>query len=170
MKAAWIAVAVAVLSFGQTTAKKESAPTTKKATVPAAKSDTWQRSKECASQAEKFVAGQQSTGILHYESYNNHYSPKYGKCFVLMLYSTTKDEIGESPAWSIRVPKLQNVLYDAFERSSPLATYSVSPLTCYTDGKPSDCSEIVKSIWCAIDENAVECAKADSFISGNMKN
>src|ERR1700734_3168782 len=73
---------VAVLSFAQTPTKK---------TSPAQpKSDTWERSKECAAQAEKAVAERNSRSVAFgghgADSWSNHYSPKYNRCFVKVDY------------------------------------------------------------------------------------
>jgi hypothetical protein len=117
MKTASIIFAAA-LSFGQTTAKKESAPATKNAAILdrlAAKSDSWQKSKECAAQAEKVVAGWLSPAT----EWQNHYSPKYDRCFVsLSFFSVSKDD-------KVFPTMYSTVLVDAFERSRIASTCSV---------------------------------------------
>jgi hypothetical protein len=192
MKAAWVIAATAVLSFGQTAAKK--------ATAPLAKPDTWQRSKECAAQAEKMVAEwPQRRGTTPAEWYN-HYSPKYDKCFVTLYFSQlSKDE-------KVFPSIFSEDLFDAFERSGSLAS------TCTLLRGDSDCAEqiaktmrdaeldgtskalngksfgeasaaeqeaarkvvgdgpAVTATRCNIDSQPVACAKAASFISEHMKN
>ena len=94
MKAAWIILAAAVLSFGQTTDKKTVAPSTKKTGSPAANLlDTWQRTKECAAQAEKIAAGWPQRIGATPDDWHNHYSPKYDRCFVTLYFTQlSKDE------------------------------------------------------------------------------
>jgi hypothetical protein len=58
-------LAAAVLSFGQTPAKKETAPAAEK-TVAAVKPDTWQRSRECSAQADK-IRGRKDGLLVDYE-------------------------------------------------------------------------------------------------------
>jgi hypothetical protein len=199
MKVAWAIVAVAVLSWGQTTDRNATAPSTTKAAAPAARPDTWQRSKECAAQAEKIVAEwPQRTGTTPAD-WHNHYSPKYDNCFVTIYFSQlAKDEKTFPSIFS-------TVLFDAFERSAPIAS------ACTLLRGNSDCAEQIAKImrdglsegaskalngksfgeataaeqeavrkvvgdvgagatWCSIDGQPVVCAKAASFILEHMKN
>jgi len=129
MKAAWIIVAAAALSFGQTTAKKETAPATKKSTVSAAKPDTWQKSKECAAQAEKLVAEWERDGLAKgfpKVIWTNHYSPKYNRCFIEAFFDP-----------STRVSSL----IDAFERST-LASCDFANEYCTIDIEKVDCVKV----------------------------
>jgi|SRR5579862_4061932 len=128
MRAAWTIIVAAVLSFGQTTAKKETPPTTKNAIAPAAKPDTWQRSKECAVQAEKVVADWPKRTGGTPADWHNHYSPKYEKCFVTLDFSQfSKDEKSFPSIFS-------TALIDAFERA-PIAN------TCTLLRGNSDCAQ-----------------------------
>jgi hypothetical protein len=112
---------------GQTTVKKD-AP-------PARKSDTWERSKECAAQAEKVMADRKTPILTTWE---NHYSPKYNRCFlaILQIFSTLE---GAGKDFD----KYQWELLDAFERSSVAATAwdgpTPGPIACRTEGTPVDC-------------------------------
>jgi hypothetical protein len=135
----------AVLSFGQTTTKKD--------TSQAATADAWQKSKECASQAEKTMADfdrrSVAAGGAGFVDWKNHYSPKYNRCFITADYvSPAKDGGGKY------VPFFSTELIDAFERSILANSASGGP----TDG------------FCDIDHEPVDCAKAASFISEHMKN
>jgi hypothetical protein len=133
MKAGWIILVASILALGQTATKKETTPTNKKGDAPG-KTDTWQRSKECAAQAEKIVAEwPRRTGATP-EDWHNHYSPKYDKCFVTLYFSElSKDE-------KIYPSYFSTALFDAFERSAPIAS------TCTLLRGNSDCAEqIVKT-------------------------
>lgn len=198
MKGVWIIVVAVARSFGQTTDKKATFSNTKKATALGGKPDTWLRGKECAAQAEKVAAGwPQRTGATPVD-WHNHYSPKYGKCFVTLYFSQlSKDE-------KIYPSKFSTTLFDAFERSAPIAS------TCTLVRGHSDCAEqimktmrdvqleatskalngkpfveasdseqeVVRKVVgesrpdsvCSIDGQPVDCAKADNFISEHMKN
>jgi hypothetical protein len=54
--------------------------------------DSWQRMKQCAEQAEtmaksvKFVEGERS-GNLQTLTWENHYSPKYDRCYIKISYA-----------------------------------------------------------------------------------
>ena len=141
MNAPMILAAVAVLSIGQTVTPKKNIP------APA-KSDTWQRSKECASQAEKIMTelGRRGDGPTHWE---NHYSPKYDRCFVSANYMLHVKDGGGKDA-----PMFSTQLIDAFERSVLANSAAFGP----TDG------------LCDIDDKPTTCAKAATFISEHMKN
>ena len=110
MKTAWIVLpAFAILSFAQTPAKNN---------PPArAKPDTWERSKECAAQAEKMVTAWSQRAGSSPTDWNNHYSPKYDKCFVsISSVQVSTDEKS--------FPTLHSThMFNAFERSPSLAAY-----------------------------------------------
>jgi len=115
----------ALPSFGQETAEKPVATH--------AKRGTWERTKECAAQAEKMMTEwTQRTGSPA-NDWNNHYSPKYGKCFVkIYLIQVSKDE-------KVFPTVFQTLLFDAFERSPAIAS------SCKVTGN-SDCAEqIIKT-------------------------
>jgi hypothetical protein len=142
MKTAWIIFAAAVLSFGQTTAKKEPAQAPKKTAAPAAP-DTWERSKECAAQAEKLVAEWDRDGLAKgfpKTIWVNHYSPKYNKCFI---------ETFNPPAGAPSGRK--DSLFDAFERSE-VASWDEG-YDCFID-----------------DEKIADCTKVRDFIREHMRN
>jgi hypothetical protein len=158
-------IAVATLLFGQ--APKKAAP----GRLPE-KPDTWQRSKECATQAEKMMADRDARlvagGGLRAESWTNHYSPKYARCFVSAHYANET---------SAR-------LIDAFERVEVAATISELPkpqkITCQTPEELADCEglreavrEAERALWgtlCNIDGKPADCAKAKEFIEDHMRN
>jgi hypothetical protein len=135
MKTACVILAAAVvLAFGQTT--------TKKATAADTKPNTWQRSKECAAQTEKVMRDKPG-------AWENHYSPKYDRCFISVIDGRTGS-----------LHKLaRKRLMDAFERII-LATMILGGGSSVDDPD-----------WtCQIDSELVDCLKADRFISDHMKN
>jgi len=130
MKPACVILAAAVLSFGQTTDKKATPPAK---AAPSAKPDTWERSKECAAQAEKTVAGWSQRAGSPPTDWNNHYSPKYDKCFVsISSVQISKDEKSFPTMYT-------TALFNAFERSPALANY------CTILGH-DDCVEYLKKL------------------------
>ncbi len=155
MKAGIILVAAAVLSFGQMTAKKATTPPPAKKTAPQVPMpDTWQRSKECATQAAKVMAeanrrdiATTGEGTLHWE---NHYSPKYNRCFIKATYVLAHAKEGGGKDR----PMFTTQLIDAFERVLLAESAGVGP----TSG------------FCSIDGKTADCDKAASFISERMKN
>lgn len=86
---ALIILAFAVLSFGQTTDRKAPEPTARRPPHGPPKPDTWQKSKECAAQTEKVVAG----WFKHPDDWQNHYSPKYDKCFVSLCFLSVSSDV-----------------------------------------------------------------------------
>jgi hypothetical protein len=134
--------AMTIISYAQ-------APQDKRLAEP----DNWQRSKECAAQAEKVMTASDRenvskgfSGALHWE---NHYSLKYGKCFVSALYM----ESGKRPSGE-KFSFYSTILTDAFERHS-LAMSA-------TSGAPAG--------LCTIGEATVACKEAAGFIADHMKN
>ena len=82
-------------------------------------------------------------------SWENHYSPKYGKCFVSATFAFTGEGAGKT------IPLFSNALIDAFERSF----LALSAHGGNTEGA------------CYIgEEKPADCAKAEAFISEHMKN
>jgi hypothetical protein len=118
-------LALALFVWGQTTVKK--------APPPRAKQDTWQKGVECASQAEKMMAEwPERTGSAPAD-WKNRYSPKYDKCFVsISLFQASKDE-------KIFPTLFSTVLFNAFERSSPIAS------SCTALGHPDCVQQIVST-------------------------
>jgi hypothetical protein len=136
-------VVVAVLSHAQT------APT-KKPPAPPEKPDIWQKSKECAAQAEKVMVDRQRTPPT-ITTWENHYSPKYNRCFlaILEIYSLLN---GAGKDFG----KYQWQLLDAFERSDIAATE--------WDGPPPSPGA------CRVEGEYVDCEIARKFIREHLKN
>ena len=185
----WAILAVASLLSAQTPAKK-----------PSAKPDTWERSKECAAQAEKVVADWSKRTGSAPEDWQNHYSPKYGKCFVLIGSVQPSADRNSFPT------VYSEALFDAFEHSRAIAhdcevsghddcvDYLNSRMRAaqlesiseklygkaFADTNTSE-KEKVRDIAskvdlmpssnrCGIDLKDAECSKAKAFISERMKN
>lgn len=136
-----VLVASAMLSFGQTTTAKRATPS---------KPDTWQKSKECANQAEKVVKDKE----IILSGWQNHYSPKYDRCFVTETRLTPGEGAGKD------FPEVQYTLIDAFERSVLAQWVSEYP---HSEGP-------LNALSCHIDYRLAECAKAKLFIAEHMKN
>lgn len=133
-----VALALATMALsGQTIAKKDSPP----------KTDTWQRSKECAAQAEKVMTDKPG-------SWENHYSPKYNRCFVSTSTRTPGERAGKD------FPETVVELIDAFERTALAQWVSAYP---QSEGP-------LNALSCHIGYEPAACAKAISFISEHMKN
>jgi hypothetical protein len=120
------ALAIPALSQTKPAAKPPAKPA-RPAVAPAkAPADNWQKSKECAAQAEKFIGDRDVV-------WENHYSPKYNKCYVKTFQQSTGF--------------FQTHLYDAFERTDVAFWVSTieeggksGPELCYIGSKRSDCS------------------------------
>jgi hypothetical protein len=148
MKAVCMILAAAVISVGQSADKKTTAAIAAKATATPGKPNTWERSKECALQAEKVM---KDRGTI--QSWENHYSPKYSRCFISVLNRAPGDGAGKV------YPLLRNDLLDAFERTT-LATWSSE----FSEKRADDL------VACQVDHQPADCAKAARFISEHMKN
>lgn len=126
------------------------AQTTPKNLVTKPNSDTWERSKECASQAEKVMADHKDLPNT-LTTWENHYSPKYKRCFLAVLDSyVLLDGHGKDFAtyhWR---------LLDAFERS-------LVAMTAW-DGPP------LPADACTAEGESLDCQKVRSFIQEHMKN
>jgi hypothetical protein len=152
MKAALtVFLSAAVLSVGQAPPKEDSqAP---------AKQDNWQRTKECADQAEKVMASKESQLPKdEYYSWSNHYSPKYGNCFIEirhMLKIVGANAKHTGVVYTGQVSLVETELQNAFERA-PLA---------YVFG-----GNLPEHERCNIGGDPVDCAKAINFIAEHMKN
>jgi hypothetical protein len=69
------------------------------------------------------------------ESFTNHYSPKYGKCFVKLIYTLTN----VAPGTGSHLDRTTAILLvDAFE-GGLYADFDFSQ--CYMGGKPADCAK-----------------------------
>lgn len=107
--------------------------------------------KDCAAQAEK--AGPREAEV-NKGSYNNHYSPKYDRCYVRV---SSKIQNGEQVSGQgIR-------LVDAFERNTVAAFAETFPpsksrISCFVDEGRSD------------GLTTVDCSAAKDFIFEHMRN
>src|ERR1039457_5566447 len=76
--------------------------------------DGWERMKECAERTDRaakqagWIEGQR-TGNITVMGWQNHYSPKYGKCYLQVNYLNQRAETNPN------VPSIDYELYDAFE-------------------------------------------------------
>jgi len=112
----WIGLLVLPLLFGCQSKPQAAAPDIEQARQEQARqqeqkrADDWQRMKECAQQTERMAKQegwvQGKDGILGWQ---NHYSPKYGRCFVSMSFMD--ESAKKDPDW----PLLYDELIDAFE-------------------------------------------------------
>jgi len=72
------------------------------------KGNDWKRMKECAEQADRFIK-QPDPLRNQLGGWENHYSPKYNRCYVAITYLNA--EAKKNP----KLPLTFDVLYDAFE-------------------------------------------------------
>ena len=107
----WIILAAAVLSSCRALQFPEPKST---------RSDQWHKIKECTAQVEK-MRGQHNNA-------QNHYSPKYDKCFVRVVEAGGFFEKSAS-----------TLLLDAFEGSIRAISAFTGP--CYVGGKEADCAK-----------------------------
>jgi hypothetical protein len=143
MRSGWMILAATMLSSCQTTTY------------------TWQERKACASQKEKIMAEWEhpADGIALF--WENHYSPRYDRCFITIITELTNRAqhdsgtgCGERYQGQARFcDEIQ--LIDAFETSPRLANSVSYPAVLGA---------------CRIHGEAVDCAKAANFISEHMKN
>jgi len=136
-----------------------------------AMTDTWQRSKECSVQAEKVMGEIDQRAVAdgrpRSTDWNNHYSPKYLRCFVSASYFAGKSAVKGGPLFSA-------TLLDAFERSIIASSASGGDphVMCRSETDPAECEQIAKSLWkilCKIDDKETSCAVAEAFIEEHMK-
>jgi hypothetical protein len=100
-------------------------------------------------------------------SWQNHYSPKYNKCFVTASYS----------AWDKTLkggPSLFTYLLDAFERSQVAvsATGVSAEFLCRNEEQPAECERGARVLWelfCKIEDQTTDCPKSEQFIKEHMK-
>jgi hypothetical protein len=112
--------------------------------------DTWQKMKECAEQADRL------TKLPGYKdlAWQNHYSPKYGRCYAKAIREMTNSE-------NVKVQFVE--LVDAFEAKT-LAM-------CSPDYLPKD-----KQSWCNVQDdtndilNWVGCDACREYIKDRMNN
>jgi hypothetical protein len=114
--------------------------------------DGWQRMKECAERAdrmakqEEWVEGKR-IGDTKIEGWKNHYSAKYGRCYVQVFYATEDANLPYFEGYD---------LYDAFE-GAPLS------LQCSENKSPSP------SLFCWID-GGFDCNACRKFVKDRMEN
>jgi hypothetical protein len=115
------------------------------------KQDDWQRRKDCAAQADRVMRDTGLTGDRNVIGWENHYNPKYGRCFVLVDYINPDAE--KIPG----IPSFYNELYDAFERR--LLS------TCQDD--------LDKNTFCTVQSEgslgAVDCRVCRSLVKDRME-
>ena len=119
---------LATLAFGQKAPETDS-------------KEDWQRMKDCAAQAEKVgpVQAEANKG-----TYTNHYSPKYGRCFLRIVW------------WSS--DSVRNIrLMDAYEHEN---------LALYQPGHPDTGSKDACLLLTAV----AECSVVWDFIAERMRN
>jgi hypothetical protein len=119
--------------------------------------DGWQRMKECAERTDRaakqagWIEGQR-TGNITVMGWQNHYSPKYGKCYLQVNYLNQRAETNPN------VPSIDYELYDAFEEKL---------LSSCTD-------EIGKATaYCTINNDAgphFDCNACRHFVKDRMEN
>ncbi len=132
------------------------------ATHGARKGNNWQRMKECAEQTEKMAirAGWkdgQRTGDFTNLGWDNHYSPKYERCYIRVTYM--RDAVLEE----VRdlLPLFYDELYDAFE-GKLIATCTDTPAP---KGEAS--------LFCRIEHDEStwgKCQRVRQFIKDRMTN
>jgi hypothetical protein len=120
----------------------------------AGKPGTWEKSQQCADQAEKAMAAHVAPRD-QLVTWNNHYSPKYDKCFIEIRHMVRI--VGPNPThtnviYTGEVRWLGSELQDAFERSE---------LAWFTP--------IEKQV-CRVEGETVDCVRARNFIAEHMKN
>ncbi len=127
--ATWIILfASAMLCFGQTAAKR----------------GTWDKSKQCADQAAKVMADAHTPSDGEYYNWNNHYSPKYNRCFIEIRL------ISDKPL----IVNISTELQDAFERRR---------LAYVTNAA-------IAVPYCNIEGDDVPCPRVRDFIAEHMRN
>jgi hypothetical protein len=90
------------------------------------KTDDWQRMKECAEQAARLMKQSAPAQPGYEDSWSNHYSPKYGRCYVL------SESKSKGSAWLH--------MGDAFEGSTIAVCVEASLKRCVAPGiKDDDC-------------------------------
>jgi hypothetical protein len=116
------------------------------------KANDWRRMKECADQADRFIK-QPDPLRNQLAGWENHYSPKYGRCYVAISY--LNGDAKKNP----KVPLMFDVLYDAFEGRSlaMCADQNLWP----------------RSFLCTVQEGAgpkFDCHTCRQYIDDHMRN
>ena len=105
--------------------------------------------KDCAAQAEKVGPGE---AAVNKGNYDNHYSPKYDRCYVRISWTISQGE----PVSGLGVR-----LIDAFEHSTIAVSTITSPeskANCFVE---STDRQLIK---------VVDCSAAAAFIYDHMSN
>jgi len=165
------------LSAGSLLSQSQSSPAPTKSNdqkqTPKTAPDNWQKMKDCAAQSEKAMAERDRRSISFgghgSDEWSNHYSPKYNRCFAKAEYLvSTKDAVKGGP-------NLLTHLMDAFEQVT-LASSASGPspqFQCRNEPDPKACERSAATLWdifCKIEDEQVDCAKAKQFIEEHMKN
>lgn len=144
-----------------------------KSVAPNKQADTWERSKECSVQAEKIARDRNERSVANGGQgaldWSNHYSPKFGKCYVRFDFLSGGKDIPKGS------PSSYSYLVDAFERSqTAIEADGISPeVACRGEKDPKACEEVAESWWrtaCWIEEKSASCQTAKAFIEDHMKN
>jgi hypothetical protein len=145
IKAAVLILVTAAIAAGQAPQKAPASPRENKV-------DTWERSKECAAQAEKLfneitkkaIAAGLSSGP---DDWRNHYSPKYGKCFLevdVFTHYQSPSGGGLLVGRSLRDAFERTILAEA-EAGSELATSRIGSETATTEKAAAFIDEHMKN-------------------------
>lgn len=97
--------------------------------------DSWQRMKDCAEQTDRVAKQFGWAGASGIMGWRNHYSSKYGRCYILVTYKN--HEANKNPD----LPPIYDELFDAFEhRTLSICTDATTPranLFCSIQADPS---------------------------------
>jgi hypothetical protein len=155
-----IAVAVALLAtqvggcgFPPKAPDPASKATVKPAVEPAA--NVWERSRQCAEQTEKVIKRVEAerSADVGLVGWQNHYSPKYERCFVHLSYVNRK-------AKELGLPVTFDELDDAFENKL---------LAVATGVIRAKNAEWYCSITDGVTDSNGDCAAARAYIDERMK-
>jgi hypothetical protein len=116
-------------------------------TPPERDRDSLQESAKCATQAEMVIAGR---GDMTFSDWEVHYSPKYKRCFLSIVYSSS------------HLAGARN-LFAAFR-------WELMDVDERTDIAVSETDGPANPNVCRIEHKQAECERAKSFIDDHMKN
>ncbi len=120
----------------------------------------WERTRECAAQADRLIErsgwkeGERS-GSVTFTGYENHYSPKYQRCFVQRFFTDSQLRLPQSVGDPL---PFSSELYDAFEGRF-LATCATSQI----DAKNIGCNVFGQ------EHSQFDCAACRRFIDDRME-
>lgn len=114
--------------------------------------NNWQKMMECANRVDYWLS-RNETKMPHYLflGTENHYSPKYNKCFIRLSYMHDGTGLDTFPMFI-------EFMHDAFEGTS-LAGWSTS----------SNAANVAEG-YCAIKNKPIPCRQAKQFINEHMEN